>query len=533
MKGNATVQQGDRAPLARFVCLAGRLTTRQLLVLFSVGLLFAMALEKAGDPDLFWHLKTGQWMLAHRAVPRTGLWSWAGENLPWTTHEWLFQVVVAALFSLAGWGGVILLKAALIAAAFAVVLDHARQRSGSVGSPALLALISGILTIPFWSERPQLVTYAFTAWLLRLLWEWDTGRRRHLWGVPPLVLLWANFHGAYFLALVLLATYFAAELLKRFWQCENGCGGSRPRHLAAVAGASVALAAVNPHGVGILLYPFQYIGFTSLTHFVAEWFPPNFQQWPMRLFALFILAVVGTLAASPNRPRPADLLLVLLLIGMSLLAVRNVPLALIGLTPILAEHLRALARRATLPPAESHSVGGAAIALNWTLLLLLLGLCIARLPIGKPTEVLLNTEKQPVAAVAWVKSRPLPGRMCNFYDWGGYLIWELSPRYQVFVDGRTDVYGQELMAEYHKLWQLKPGWRQVLDQYQIDWVFWKAQAPLTEALALCPGWRQVYRDDLAVIFVRQNSLHPTAAGRDASPTERGEEPMVPIGGGEP
>ena len=56
-----------------------RLTTRHLLVLFPLGLVFALALRPIDETDLWWHLKAGEWMLQHRAIPRTGLWSWIAE----------------------------------------------------------------------------------------------------------------------------------------------------------------------------------------------------------------------------------------------------------------------------------------------------------------------------------------------------------------------------------------------------------------------------------------------------------------------
>ena len=484
-----------------------RLTTRHLLVLFPLGLVFALALRPIDETDLWWHLKAGEWMLQHRAIPRTGLWSWIAESRPWITHEWLFEVCAAALHRLAGPMGLIVAKALCITAAFAFVLRHARLRSGSAGLCALLVLVGAIISSPFWSERPQVITFAFAAFFLLALDRWERGERRSLWVLAPLVVVWANFHAAYITAFLLLALYAAAQVLEQGWARWRGQAAEwgKARHLGLVAGASALGALINPHGVEILIYPFRYLRFTALTRFVAEWSSPNFHDARMQAFALFLLATLAVLALSPLRPRPARMLLSLFLAVLALFSIRNMPLMVIGFVPLMAEHLRPLwdgvpAARAAAPARPAREVGQVAL-LNWVLLGILVLFIVACIP--PPGKGLTVTEGLPVKAVRHLKQHPMPGRMLNFYDWGGYLIWELSPQYKVFIDGRSDVFGQQIMEDVGDVFTVKRNWRQVLDKYDIDWVLWRRDRAFAQLLYVSPEWQVSYEDDLAVIFTRK------------------------------
>lgn len=492
-----------------------RLTTRHLLALFPVGILFALALDRVDDTDVWWHLKAGQWMLQHHAIPRVGLWSWIGVGRPWVAHEWLSEVGMAALWQAAGARGLIVAKAALIAAAFAVVLRHARLRSGSPALAGLFALAAGLTSGPFWSERPQLFTYLLIAWLLLAVERWRRGERRHLWLVPGVVLLWVNLHAGYVMAFFFLALTGAGEAAEQLWARRQGgeLDWRRLRHLGAVAGVSVLAALANPHGVEALLYPFRYLGFSANNNGIAEWLSPNFHEARYQAFALVLLAGLAGLICSPRRPRPGDLLAVMLLTVMALFSQRNIPILLIVLAPIAAEHWAAvLAQGSAGGPAEP--AGAQLPAANWILLAALAAMVAMRLPLARP-ELLVRTDNRPVEAIRYLEQHRMAGRMFNWYDWGGYLIWRLDPQYQVFIDGRADVYGQEILSDVITVNRLQPGWQKVLEKYRPDWILWPADSPLAEVLSRSPAWRETYRDHMAVIYVREKVRGPEGLGPSA------------------
>ncbi|HUV90328.1 MAG TPA: hypothetical protein VMY80_11795, partial [Anaerolineae bacterium] len=110
----------------------------------------------------------------------------------------------------------------------------------------------------------------------------------------------------------------------------------------------------------------------------------------------------------------------------------------------------------------------------------------------------------PADAVEWIQREQPPGPMFNSYNWGGYLIWHLWPAYRVFVDGRTDLYGDELLEQYLDVRFAKPGFQQVFDQYGVNFVLTEAGGFTDNFLALDDGWRRAYADEIAVVYVRMN-----------------------------
>lgn len=499
-----------RVPLS----LSRWLTTERFLLLLAPGILVLLSLNKIGDPDLWWHLKAGEWILDHRAIPQNGLWSWAGEEREWLAHEWLFEVLAAGLYRLAGLRALVVAKAVLVGVAFLIVARHARARGGSAGLASVLTLWAGLAALPFITERPQLLTYILTAFFLSVLDGWQRGERRSLWILPPLVMVWANLHGAYVVAFLLFGAYGVGEIAVqgRRWADGKPAEWSRARHLGMVAAASLALALVNPHGLALLAYPFRYAGAKTLTRYVQEWFSPDFRDARFHPFGLFLIFTLATMAVSPLRPRVSRLLVLLIFTALALYSQRNVPLMLIAAVPILAEHLAPLARERSGGKTALRPLGQL-YAVNWAALAVLLVLIGSRLPRGPGWRDPVWSDTVPKGAVSYLKAHSMPGRMMNDYAWGGYLIWALAPQYKVFIDGRADIYGDEVIEDFVTVWRVQPGWDEVLEKYRIDWMLWPKTSTVTQILRASPAWQVTYEDKQAVLFTRSLARSPRAGER--------------------
>jgi hypothetical protein len=109
-------------------------------------------------------------------------------------------------------------------------------------------------------------------------------------------------------------------------------------------------------------------------------------------------------------------------------------------------------------------------------------------------------QNMPVDAVAFIKQQALPGRLFNSYNWGGYLLWEL-PEYPVFIDGRTDLYNDEVINQWLQVVRAEPGWQQILDRWGVRLVLIEPAMPLVGHLKNA-GWQELYRDDVAVVYAR-------------------------------
>ena len=125
---------------------------------------------------------------------------------------------------------------------------------------------------------------------------------------------------------------------------------------------------------------------------------------------------------------------------------------------------------------------------------------------GKPiiaTEIL--PDHFPVAATRFVATNPraVSGEMFNDYGWGGYLMLTM-PEHRVFVDGRNDFYGPELIQDFDTVNRAHPGWEDVLQKYKVGWTILPRAHPLNELLTLRKDWSLSYTDDVAAIYSRQS-----------------------------
>jgi hypothetical protein len=108
-----------------------------------------------------------------------------------------------------------------------------------------------------------------------------------------------------------------------------------------------------------------------------------------------------------------------------------------------------------------------------------------------------------VQAVSWAETNPQNGHMFNEFDWGGYLLLNLWPNQQIFMDGHTHIYGEKLTREYEQVITQGKGWEVILNKYNVKWIIIRVNTSLAKALSSSTGWTPAYEDKTAIIFVRK------------------------------
>jgi hypothetical protein len=88
-------------------------------------------------------------------------------------------------------------------------------------------------------------------------------------------------------------------------------------------------------------------------------------------------------------------------------------------------------------------------------------------------------------------------------SWGGYVIYRLYPRSKIVLDDRHDLYGEQVLASYLKMYRAQPGWDDFLRDHNVTCVLMPRNAAISAMLSQTPGWKAVYSDDLAIMFVRK------------------------------
>lgn len=476
-------------------------TRRVVLAILTMGL-FVMAARNVTDPDVWWHLRTGELILQTHHVPHSDPYSFTRLGRPWVDHEWLSQVVIYGGYRLTGWMGLILLFAAMIAASFLLVYVRCPGRPYIA---ALFTIWGAVASVPAWGVRPQ----AFSLFLGSLfLFVLDRSSRSPdvLWWTIPATILWVNLHAGYALGIALLLLFFAGEILDVGFGRE-AWNKAKPRlvRLAVATLACLFVVPLNPNGTRMYGYPLDTLSSPAMRRYIDEWMSPNFHLHRYLPFLGLVLALALFLPLSSRRLRPCEMLLLLVTLVGALFSVRHIPIFVLVTVPILA----GLAQDCRRQPGFSLLLQSRAgpsqlkLAVNAILVLGLLMFVVVRVRYVGGHQHAIEASHFPEGAVRFISEHKPVGRMLNHYNWGGYFIWKLYPQTPVFIDGRADLYGDALMDQIAATYYLRNDWQLTLKQWDITSVVMPPDAPLITALHVLPGWRQVYADSQAAILIRE------------------------------
>jgi hypothetical protein len=458
--------------------------------------LLAMTARNAVDPDLWWHLRTGQLIAETGHVPHADPFSYTRAGSPWVSHEWLSEVVFYGIWKYAGAAGLIIFSAVVTTAGFMLLyLRCSKQVQGAAAATALA--LGALAAAPAWGVRPQMFTFALASLLLWLL---ERGQERPwilLW-IPPVFLLWINLHAGFAFAPALILAWGAGLA----WEAASGqtpWAAVRPQivRLGFILLTCLTLVPLNPSGAQLYRYPLDTLRSAGMRSFINEWLPPDFHQLNYLPLFLAWAALLWALAGSRTRPKARVLFPLFMTILAALDAVRHIPLLVLLATPVIAAALtRVSPSRPGDPAIRVRTAFRAAV------LVLMAAFTLARWTDLARQQPRVEAEQFPSRAAEFLSSHRLPPNLFVYYDWGGYAIWRLYPGYRVFIDGRADLYGDHLLHQFQQAVHLNAGWSDVLNQSGTQAALVPGASALAQGLMLDPVWKAEYRDSQAVLFVK-------------------------------
>ena len=479
------------------------LHTRPVFVTILALGLFTMAARAVTDPDVWWHLRTGQLILQNHSLFHTDPYSFTRFGQAWINHEWLSEVLLFGWYRIAGFGGLIVVFAVLISATFLLVF---LRSSGRPYLAALMTLWGAVASAPSWGVRPQMFSLLLASIFLLLL-EASEQRPRLLWWTAPLMLLWVNLHAGYPIGLAFIALFLVGEGLEAAirpepWQKSV----PRLKRLGTAFALCLALVALNPNGFRIYWYPFETLRSAAMHRFIHEWFSPDFHDPTYLPLLLMLLALIAGLALSPRCPRLRNLVLLLATIPAALRSVRHIPILVLVIVPVLAELAQAWLQKSGATRFLRRPLTGATprtLVINFLVLVTFAAFTGFRIRYVVSQQAETEARHFPLAAVAFLQQERPPGPLLNHYNWGGYFIWKLYPQYRVFMDGRADVYGDIFMTDFGACYYLTDDWKKSLRTWGIRTLVLPPDAPLITGLRSGSEWRQIYADSEAVILTRR------------------------------
>ncbi len=477
------------------------------------------------DLDLWGHLRFGQAMLRMGALVHREPYSYSAAGHIWNNHEWLSELVMAAVYNYGGVTGLILLK---FACAFALTILLAAVLAETAAPPLLQFIVLAISMLvigPQLQFRPHLFTFVLLATLMWMLSRDAYRRSGRLWIAVPMFVLWANLHGGFIVGIAALGTYTAVSALQ---DVLAGQGIKRALGLSVITLGSAFATLATPYGVATwatvahsLFDPYAHMA-------VIEWRPllvviagrwraglvwPPILETGLVLMAVTAMSWVVTIEATDM-----PLVAVSAMMDVSaLLSARNLPLAMIAGVAPLARHATLVAHRrwprfGLQPMPRLPWPVQAVVAAMSVFVLLRTGLLSGQL---RPDL------SYPSGACAFMQQHGIKGHILNEYNWGGYLIWHVEPQSRIFIDSRCETaYPDAIIRRYLEFRYNLPGGAGVLDQFPNDLVLIKAASEARTLMESRKDWTLIYSDDVAVLYARTGSAAthlPGVPARGAAP----------------
>jgi hypothetical protein len=490
------------------------------VVAFFAGSVLPSAAWPMVDGDTWWHIRAGQDILASGAVPRVDTWSLVGVGRPWTSQDWLANVILAVGHDVgpSGWTALSLLFAGCTVASFWILWRAIAVRRPSVGWASRVIWLSAglVLAATVLGVRVQVVDLLLATVVIWACWRYLVDpRRRWLAFLPLVAVAWANLHAGWILLFLLGGAVLVGEAIDRLMR--RSVEGSQPlswprlRDLGIALVICAAALVFNPNGTDLYRYPFDTVGITALGRYILEWFPATLDALPGQLLVAFTLVVaLPTVGFGWRRLRTADALVLGGMLLMAFMAIRFLliagpvvgAIAAVALAPTIAATGWGTRLSSTLDHLSERRNGVHGLAnlgMASVILVAGVGVAVARTAPGAQERAI--AESLPVGAVDWLQRNEVKGNMFNRYEWGGY-IGQQRQGVPIFMDGRADVYGDELLLMYVSMITLDVDPQTILDRYEIDFAVYPPESPLGAWFEASPAWRNAYEDDLAAVWIR-------------------------------
>lgn len=462
------------------------------------------------DGDTGWHIRTGEYILAHHAVPTQDLFSFSKAGQQWFAWEWLSDVLYAVLFGIGGLKAIVLFAGAWIAAFATVLLRYAVWRGANGLAAACVCLFAVGGSSMHFLARPHLFTLLL---LPACLWLVEADRRKNtpwVWLLIPVTTVWANLHGGFLIFVVCLA------LLAVGSAAESMLGRPRwpaVRRYTALTAACLAATLVNPYGLALHTHIIQYMQSNWIKDLVQEFQAPTFRSEGQFQYEVLLIGGMVLCGLLLRKQRITETLWLLFLAHASLTSLRHAPLYVGVAAPLIASELSAGWRSLAAGRKKSsvltilHQLGedltgNFARSSVWPVLVIA-ALVFLDAPLKWPRD--FPSEAFPIAMVHENAKLLESGRLLTTDQWGDYIIYCFYPRQKVWIDGRSDFYGESLGTEYLHLLQGAYDWRNILDRQGFDVALLPVNWPLAEMLKLDRSWQVIKDDGHTILFRRLRS----------------------------
>jgi hypothetical protein len=457
------------------------------------------------DGDSFWHIKVGTVMLEQQRLIDSDIFSHTAFGTPWTAHEWLSEIIMAGVYKLAGLEGVLCFFLLITSLSFWLLFKITEKYANQWVSFGCVSLALAF-SPSHMAARPHLFTWLFMVITLAILMN---GGKRLYW-LPVIMVVWTNLHGGFILGLVIQGMFLLGAVMED--RLANKLSFKiilqKQKPVSLVLLASILAVGINPFGYELLLFPFQ-VSSGVFSTLIGEWKAPDLQEfW---YFRFYLIALVLLVSLGKSRVSWTERLCIVFFLNAALTHIRHISIMLMALTPFIARMIDSQFSKnidnSGIDPDKKqlHLSASSGPIITVVIALSLLGSASidqGSLSFLTPKQIIDVKAKDLTQLVEYLDEHLPAGKMFNEYALGGYLLFALKEPPKVFIDGRADMYGEQILSDYNAIRFSVPERDKLLEQYGIDWVVFDKDSGLVVALKESESWDTIYTNEHYAVLTK-------------------------------
>lgn len=493
---------------------------------------FVFGIKQLREPDVWWQLLSGRWMLENGQITRTDPFSFTMAGRPWINVKWLYEIIIAGFEKLAGPEGVILLQAVVNVLIVHLLFRIAKAFANELKQPisdfavCISALIFLALVEYRMAGRPEMVSHLLSATYLYILWRNPKMQLNRVWWLILLQCLWANMHEGYPVGMVIIGASIGGSLLAYIINRDKEYLQQTGRGLIIFVAAGLAIL-LNPNTTQLWKQPFEIYRQVWANKYTTELYSiadPAYWTIQAKAHVLVLVLVCAFWIArfiigrkEKNNsvlltPAVLGYLLLIPLFGyLSLDANRNIPFAQIVLFPSVVYMLGWVAEKLRLTNFKPYRVLAERAAVIFAVIGIAFYISIVSNAYYKATDspnrygAHISMLHNPTGVSSFIKRNNLKGPVFSDYFVSSYLLWDLYPNFKSYIDLRDlDVFPVDFFDNYFEMYN-KPEMFDTLDQrYKFNYVvFSNSQLPpLQQRLYWGQGYNLLYVDPVSSLYLK-------------------------------
>lgn len=425
-----------------------------LLIFISFFIFISLTFKLSGmsGNDFWWHLRSGEWIVKHKKIPTSALFTWYGEsqNLNWFAHEWLTEVFFYYLYSFFGSVGMYLFCAFLGVLIISLTIIYNRNYYfNNLTFSIIYTFYFALIITQFFYGRPHLFNMLFMYYLLYVLYKYKDHDTKLIYSIPILSVVWVNFHGGSSNLIYILPLCFIISGLINFEYGKLKCYKAKKNKiltLIVITIISFFALCINPRGFSMVTYPFTNMKDDMMLKVLSEWASPDAKDLSVLILCFIpVILVTIVLISTQTKIDVCDFLIYGFFTYMFFRSQRFISLFMIATSFFIFKYVAPFKKKQKNDSVNEKQNQLVLFFTSVILISFVTMFCVNT--INHPKNKKLISFDVSDEYIELIKSEN-PKRLFNEYNYGGALIYK---GIDVFVDGRADIYTGDTLKNYQSL----------------------------------------------------------------------------------